>query len=301
MSKDDTNEKTAEHFTLYDVFEVSETASNEVIRAAYIALSKKYHPDVCKGNPKRAAEIMKMLNASYEILSDPEKRKQYDLSLSAQRRKTYTNTNSQTHSEPADKYPDPSNHINQSVRKHISYSRFSQKKVTKKDILVNLVVGIMILITIVPIIKSAVTHPGYAYSPSQSAQSQENSPSPVSEPQSGTVLSGKESSYASEMTVTASSGSSCVVKLKAPNGNTRLTFYVRSGDSVTVGVPREELYVYFASGKTWYGNGLLFGEDTYYSMDKTLCDFSQYTYEYTLQPITSGNFQETPINAEDFK
>ena len=120
------------------------------------------------------------------------------------------------------------------------------------------------------------------------------------EPQSGAILSGAEDFNGSEITIKASTVNSCVVKLKTTSGIDRLSFYVRAGDTVTVGVPAECLYVYFASGDTWYGKNLLFGEDTYYSMDDELADFTQYTWEYTLTPITNGNFSETPIDASEF-
>lgn len=124
---------------------------------------------------------------------------------------------------------------------------------------------------------------------------------PVSEPQSGTVLVGREVYDGSEITVTASGGESCVVKLKTRSGTERMSFYVRAGDTVTVGVPAEYLYVYFASGDTWYGTTHLFGEKTSYSMDDEICDFTKYTWEYTLYPVTNGNFSQTPIDEDDFK
>ena len=75
---------------------------------------------------------------------------------------------------------------------------------------------------------------------------------------------------------------------------------MRAGETVTVGVPAEFLYVYFASGTTWYGEDLWFGEDTYYFKDEKRLDFTQYTWEYTLSPVTNGNFEETPIDADEF-
>ena len=122
----------------------------------------------------------------------------------------------------------------------------------------------------------------------------------VQEPRSGTILLGREDFEGSELTITASGGSSCVVKLKTASGTTRLSFYVRAGDTITVGVPAENLYVYFASGDTWYGEKHLFGENTSYGMDDEILDFIQYTWEYTLYPVTNGNFSETPIDPEDF-
>ncbi|MFP9443919.1 J domain-containing protein [Pectobacterium brasiliense] len=63
--------------THYDNLKVSKDAPIEVIQAAYRSLAKKYHPDINKDNPD-AARIMKIINSSYEILSDPQKRKEHD-------------------------------------------------------------------------------------------------------------------------------------------------------------------------------------------------------------------------------
>lgn len=71
---------------LYEILEVSEKASKEVIEKAYKVLAKKYHPDLQKEGDKEHAEIkMKQINEAYEILSDDEKRNQYDIELQAKR------------------------------------------------------------------------------------------------------------------------------------------------------------------------------------------------------------------------
>jgi curved DNA-binding protein CbpA len=56
--------------THYDNLKVSRLAPQEVIRAAYKALSQKYHPDKNPGDEK-AARIMAILNSAYNTLSDP--------------------------------------------------------------------------------------------------------------------------------------------------------------------------------------------------------------------------------------
>ena len=63
----------------YEILEVDEKASQEVIDKAYRVLAKKYHPDLQEDkNKKIAEEKIKSLNEAYEILSKPEKRKSYD-------------------------------------------------------------------------------------------------------------------------------------------------------------------------------------------------------------------------------
>lgn len=63
----------------YELLEVSEKSSAEVITGAYKALTKKYHPDVSKD--AGADEKMKSINLAYEVLADPKKRAEYDRTL----------------------------------------------------------------------------------------------------------------------------------------------------------------------------------------------------------------------------
>ena len=63
--------------THYDNLKVARDAPPEVIRAAYKSLAQKYHPDRNPGN-ERAARIMKLINTSYEVLSDPDQRARHD-------------------------------------------------------------------------------------------------------------------------------------------------------------------------------------------------------------------------------
>lgn len=69
----------------YEVLEVSEKASKEVIEKAHKALAKKYHPDLNQDNLKEAEQKMKEINEAFEILMDDSKRSNYDSILAKKR------------------------------------------------------------------------------------------------------------------------------------------------------------------------------------------------------------------------
>ncbi len=62
--------------SLYQTLDVSENANQDEIKKSYRRLARKYHPDLNK--TKEAEEKFKEINTAYEILSDEEKRRQYD-------------------------------------------------------------------------------------------------------------------------------------------------------------------------------------------------------------------------------
>lgn len=72
--------------TLYDILEVSEKASKEVIEKAYKVLAKKYHPDLqTEENKSKAESRMKEINEAYNVLSDDVAREKYDEELAIDR------------------------------------------------------------------------------------------------------------------------------------------------------------------------------------------------------------------------
>ena len=62
----------------YQILGVNRSATPEEIKKAYRKLAQKYHPDKAKGNKKAAQTQFKKISEAYAVLSNPEKRKEYD-------------------------------------------------------------------------------------------------------------------------------------------------------------------------------------------------------------------------------
>ena len=61
----------------YEILGVARDASGDEIKRAYRALAREHHPDVAH-DKSRAEHRFKEINEAYEVLSDPNKRAQYD-------------------------------------------------------------------------------------------------------------------------------------------------------------------------------------------------------------------------------
>lgn len=64
----------------YEILGVDRKATDDEIKSAYRKLVKQYHPDLHPNDPNAAAKF-KEVNEAHEVLSDPQKRQQYDFEL----------------------------------------------------------------------------------------------------------------------------------------------------------------------------------------------------------------------------
>ena len=107
----------------YEILEVNNKASREIIDKAYKVLVKKYHPDLYEPQKKQyATKKTKEINEAYHILSDEFLREQYDIELEKQeieqlnkryqiRQNNINNSNQkeQTKSKESTKHPNTNN------------------------------------------------------------------------------------------------------------------------------------------------------------------------------------------------
>ena len=63
----------------YRILGLERNATAEDVKAAYLRLAKKFHPDVNADYPEWSAGIFKDVSEAFECLSDPAKRRVYDL------------------------------------------------------------------------------------------------------------------------------------------------------------------------------------------------------------------------------
>jgi hypothetical protein len=72
--------------THYEVLGVSPHASAGEIRAAYLALIKRHHPDLRSGREDAEQGLSRDINLAFSVLRDPQKRARYDAELNLRRR-----------------------------------------------------------------------------------------------------------------------------------------------------------------------------------------------------------------------
>jgi curved DNA-binding protein CbpA len=86
--------------TLYDVLELKPDCDAKEIRVAFIKLSKLHHPDASSRETSTHTNFVK-INEAYSILSRPDARREYDISLKVQEVPYYSGSTSYRYRQSA--------------------------------------------------------------------------------------------------------------------------------------------------------------------------------------------------------
>ena len=124
---------------LYEILEVNENASEETINKIYKIQAKKYHPDLQKTEKEKleAEEKMKKINEAYYILSNEQKRKEYDEALEKEREIEEQKIKQEIINNMKQYYENTNQVNNSSINTNYQYTKQQnneeQKKYTKAD------------------------------------------------------------------------------------------------------------------------------------------------------------------------
>ena len=90
----------------YEILEINEKASQEIIEKVYKVLVKKYHPDLQESAEAKAKceEKIKEINEAYDVLSNPEKRSEYDAKLEQEKKEKEFQAQASTNTRPQNNY-----------------------------------------------------------------------------------------------------------------------------------------------------------------------------------------------------
>lgn len=114
----------------YEILEVNERASQEIIEKAYKILVKKYHPDLYTGEEKIYAEQkVRDLNEAYQVLSDGFLKSQYDLELQKEKDESHYEFKYGTNNRIENK----KNSVKSNVNKKTNVKNNENKKVSSNN------------------------------------------------------------------------------------------------------------------------------------------------------------------------
>ena len=311
--------------TLYDILQVSENASDEVIKAAYLSLIKKYHPDSNPAFRKEATEITALLNHAYSVLSDPKKRQEYNASLHPNPAKAthihYSQTASARQSSSPKSPPPPKP----------DYSDLKVEDGTwtfRAKVFIGCVIALIAYLVITVI--SSLHEPPVSETLAE-ASTQAETALPVTQaetpttqarkhapPSHGSIIFGNSyvtygedyfdgrDIYAPLEIVPPTDNMYYCVKFTSTTTDQEYMFFVKGGQrAIEYNLLCDTYVVTLATGHTWYGIKNLFGEETqYYKFDEFFDFYHDNDHVWgctlTLYETVDGNLTKTTISADEF-
>lgn len=249
---------------------------------AYKALVGKYHPD---RNPscEKSLRAMQVINASYEVLSNPDKRARHDRWITKQNefyKQAHTQSNvvydsysrsATSQTKTASPTPQPTA-TQQSP--HVEPAKNASSSSSGCGCLALIAIGVVVFVLFISQSDNA-TPPRASYSPPSSVTQPtiQSAPTPppfnepiVALPDNGELVVKANYSLVAPFQIKSQGGENYLLKLTdAESGVDVMTVFVRGGETVETRAPLGTFIVKYASGTTWYGYEYLFGPSTTYS------------------------------------
>ena len=138
----------------YKILKIPKTASDRQIKSSYKELVKKYHPDLYVGDKNFAEKKMKEINEAYDILSNPEKKSEYDAYLNTASHSSINyNSTSAPSSESKTVYNDTSSKTQWSFSKWIlaKFNRLDKKRQLQIFIAILILILALFLINLIEV------------------------------------------------------------------------------------------------------------------------------------------------------
>ncbi len=129
----------------YDILGINQNASQKEIKNAYKKLIKKYHPDIYNGDKSFAEKKTQEINQAYDILSNPETKKDYDEQINYTPAE-YDNYTNQTYNNYYNQYSYTEN-MHDTVSDNIVKS-INKLSFNKKIILISVIICLYIIFLI---------------------------------------------------------------------------------------------------------------------------------------------------------
>lgn len=315
--------------TFYDILGVPQNATFEQIKKAYREQIKFFHPDVFQENPEIARIKTLELNEAYATLSNANKRAAYDRTIPHQTPPTDNVTqeeSSQKKTSNEDSYTKREEPVAEDRHIKITWLDLQpdwfQKlfKILKPVLAFAAVFGIVCLISsFIP--SDTENTPSKADTGSKptstpSGPLRQNALTTVDieldlsqlqpPPENGAVLFEDGQDRIAPLTIRTTGTGYYYVKLKdIDTGEDVLCFFVHGGKSADVEAPLGNFELVYAYGPLWFGESLLFGNDTVYARADSIFDFTAddtqvYGWTVELYEQANGNLATENIDASEF-
>lgn len=332
-------------FTHYDVLGIPSNASPEQIKQAYRAQIKFFHPDVFEGNPEISRLKTLQLNEAYRILSNPQERQWYNDSLEyeAQRvRAQEAAAQARAQQEYARRQAEAQNARSsaQSTAGESSWQDSAappppppgKKKGRVSGGIISAFVCVFLVFTLggyilrgLDILRNSsqisASKPLLAgqtapiapitFQPAEDATDKVrvnngDIPNPLTRPAGQRIFYSNGDECIAPLKIVTSGTDDYFIKLRDANtSRTIITFYVRGNSSVDMLVPLGSFELTYACGPTWYGEKLLFWEDTSYHRTLDVFEFYEdsdgiYGWTIELYAQVDGNLESEVMSEDEF-